>query len=253
VSGSAYYLAEKVGAQRLAHRLTEDARAFRRIYTPLQRQINVIIQLMLLVALSLEILLVLAVQDNRLSLVTGVKMAVVILGTVPKGLLLATSVAYALGAVRIVGKGVLVQQANAIEALSNVDVLCLDKTGTLTANAAGTGIAGRLCNTTGHPAPARVPRADGPGWSQLPLDRAGGPGLGSDLAFHLARSPLRALPATGLEGKKMLTYSNHVGLYAEEMGPTGEALGNFPQAFTHLSLITACSHVDQALNARKGA
>jgi len=50
-------------------------------------------------------------------------------------LLLATSVAYALGAVRIVGKGALVQQANAIEALSNIDVLCLDKTGTLTANA----------------------------------------------------------------------------------------------------------------------
>ena len=134
-SGSAYYLAEKVGAQRLAHQFTEDARAFRRVYTPLQRQINVIMQLMLLVALFLEILLFLAVQDNRLSLVASVKMAVVIIGIVPKGLLLATSVAYALGALRILGKGVLVQQANAIEALSNVDVLCLDKTGTLTANA----------------------------------------------------------------------------------------------------------------------
>ncbi len=134
-SGSASYVAEKVGAQSLAHRLTQDARTFRRVYTPLQRQINVVMQIMLLVALFLEILLVLAVNDNRLSLVTGVKMAVVIIGIVPKGLLLATSVAYALGAVRIVGKGALVQQANAIEALSNVDVLCLDKTGTLTANA----------------------------------------------------------------------------------------------------------------------
>lgn len=134
VSGSASYLAEKVGVQSLAHRLTQDARAFRRVYTPLQRQINVIMQLMLLVALFLEMLLVLAVQDSRLSLVVSVKMAVVIIGIVPKGLLLATSVAYALGALRILGKGVLVQQANAIEALSNVDVLCLDKTGTLTAN-----------------------------------------------------------------------------------------------------------------------
>jgi cation-transporting P-type ATPase E len=134
-SGSAYYLAEKVGAQSLAHQFTEDMRAFRRVYTPLQRQINVIIQLMLLVALFLEILLVLAVQDNRLSLVASVKMAVVIIGIAPKGLLLATSVAYALGALRILGKGVLVQQANAIETLSNIDVLCLDKTETLTANA----------------------------------------------------------------------------------------------------------------------
>jgi magnesium-transporting ATPase (P-type) len=48
---------------------------------------------------------------------------------------LKTSVAYALGALRIVGKGALVQQANAVESLSNVDVLCLDKTGTVTANA----------------------------------------------------------------------------------------------------------------------
>ena len=48
--------------------------------------------------------------------------------------------------------------------------------------------------------------------------------------------------------EKMLTYANHVGLYAEEIGATGEALGNFPQAFTHLSLISACYNMDRALN-----
>ena len=52
--------------------------------------------------------------------------------------------------------------------------------------------------------------------------------------------------------EKMLTYSNHVGLYAEEIGPTGEALGNYPQAFTHLSLITACYNIDQTLNRQHG-
>lgn len=47
--------------------------------------------------------------------------------------------------------------------------------------------------------------------------------------------------------EKMLTYANHVGLYAEEIGRTGEQLGNFPQAFTHLSLISAAFNLDRAL------
>jgi GH15 family glucan-1,4-alpha-glucosidase len=45
----------------------------------------------------------------------------------------------------------------------------------------------------------------------------------------------------------MLTYANHLGLYAEEVGPTGEALGNFPQALTHPGLLNAAFEVDRAL------
>jgi GH15 family glucan-1,4-alpha-glucosidase len=47
--------------------------------------------------------------------------------------------------------------------------------------------------------------------------------------------------------EQMLCYANHLGLYAEETGPIGEALGNFPQAFTHLSLISAAFNLDRAL------
>ena len=47
--------------------------------------------------------------------------------------------------------------------------------------------------------------------------------------------------------EKMLTYANHLGLYAEEIGPTGEQQGNFPQAFTHLALISAAYNLDKAL------
>jgi GH15 family glucan-1,4-alpha-glucosidase len=47
--------------------------------------------------------------------------------------------------------------------------------------------------------------------------------------------------------EKMLTYANHLGLYAEEIGRTGEQQGNFPQAFTHLSLISAAFNLDLAL------
>jgi GH15 family glucan-1,4-alpha-glucosidase len=49
--------------------------------------------------------------------------------------------------------------------------------------------------------------------------------------------------------ERMLGYSNHLGLYAEEIGPSGEALGNFPQAFTHLPLISAAVNLDRALGA----
>jgi GH15 family glucan-1,4-alpha-glucosidase len=48
--------------------------------------------------------------------------------------------------------------------------------------------------------------------------------------------------------EKMLTYANHVGLFSEEIGPTGEQLGNFPQAFTHLSLINAAMNLDFQLD-----
>ena len=48
--------------------------------------------------------------------------------------------------------------------------------------------------------------------------------------------------------EKMLTYANHLGLYSEELGTSAESLGNFPQAFTHLSLISAAYNLDRALD-----
>ncbi|OGQ18590.1 MAG: glucoamylase [Deltaproteobacteria bacterium RBG_16_71_12] len=51
--------------------------------------------------------------------------------------------------------------------------------------------------------------------------------------------------------EKMLTYANHLGLYSEEIGRTGELLGNYPQAFTHLALISAAYNLNQALDRRR--
>ncbi|MFD5816499.1 glycoside hydrolase family 15 protein [Streptomyces sp. NPDC127038] len=56
------------------------------------------------------------------------------------------------------------------------------------------------------------------------------------------------LPQARYTFEKMQTYANHVGLFAEEIGPSGEQLGNFPQAFTHLSLIMAATTLDEALD-----
>lgn len=66
------------------------------------------------------------------------------------------------------------------------------------------------------------------------------------LVHNLAR--IGRLDEARLMLERLLSYSNHVGLYAEEISPTGQALGNFPQAFTHLALITACTALNQALN-----
>ncbi len=135
VTGSACYRAEKIGIESIAGQLTARARAFQRVYTPLQREISLIIQSLLLAAFYIETILILVALVSRDSVLDTVRMSVVVIGIVPIGLLLASAVAYALGALRIAGKSALVQRLSAVESLSNVDVLCLDKTGTLTANA----------------------------------------------------------------------------------------------------------------------
>ncbi|MEU9014900.1 glycoside hydrolase family 15 protein [Streptomyces sp. NPDC048479] len=68
--------------------------------------------------------------------------------------------------------------------------------------------------------------------------------------FHYVQALARAgrVEEARYAFEKMLTYANHVGLFAEEIGPTGEQLGNFPQAFTHLSLITAAMALDVELD-----
>ena len=64
------------------------------------------------------------------------------------------------------------------------------------------------------------------------------------------RSDPARLDEARLVFEKMLGYANHLGLYAEETGHSGEALGNFPQAFTHLALISAAFNLDRALGSK---
>ena len=75
---------------------------------------------------------------------------------------------------------------------------------------------------------------------------AGLEGTFSICSFWYVEALARAgrLEDARLAFEKMLTYANHLGLYSEEIGPTGEALGNFPQAFTHLALISAAVNLD---------
>jgi len=134
VTGRARYAAERVGAESMATQITAGARAFRRVLTPLQREVYLVIRAVLLIVAYVELLLLTRALIAGTDPAHSVQNATIIASLVPNGLFLSISVAYALAAVRIVRHGVLVQQSNAIESLSEVDTLCLDKTGTLTAN-----------------------------------------------------------------------------------------------------------------------
>ncbi|MFD9215775.1 glycoside hydrolase family 15 protein [Streptomyces sp. NPDC059544] len=77
----------------------------------------------------------------------------------------------------------------------------------------------------------------------------GDEGTFSICSFWYVEALTRAgrLDEARLAFEKMLTYANHLGLYAEEISHSGEQLGNFPQAFTHLALISAAFNLDRAL------
>jgi GH15 family glucan-1,4-alpha-glucosidase len=82
---------------------------------------------------------------------------------------------------------------------------------------------------------------------------SGNEGTFSMCTFWLVEALTRAgrLDEARFIFEKMLTYANHLGLYAEEIGPSGEALGNFPQAFTHLGLISAAYNLDRAMGTKR--
>jgi cation-transporting P-type ATPase E len=134
VTGDVFYQAEKVGAESFANQLTETVRAFQAVKTPLQQQITFAVRLVtFIVALMSGVILLQTVLEN-FPLIRIVQISAVLSGQVPYGLFFLVALAYAVGAAGIAKRGALVQQTNAVESLSNVNVLCMDKTGTLTAN-----------------------------------------------------------------------------------------------------------------------
>lgn len=134
ITGRGYYKAEKVGAESFANTITASARTFKNDLTPLQREVDVLVRILLAMVMFFGLMLFISSIIERFTLLNTVRMASVIFGLAPSGLFLMIVVAYALGAVRIANKGALVQHVNSVESLCHVNVLCLDKTGTLTTN-----------------------------------------------------------------------------------------------------------------------
>ena len=132
-AGSGRAVAARVGADSYSARLTAEARRFTLVPSELQAGINTILRLITWLIGPIAALLVttqLLREDSLHDAAAGSVAGIVMM--VPEGLVLLTSVAFAVGVVRLARQRVLVQQLPALEVLARVDVVCADKTGTLT-------------------------------------------------------------------------------------------------------------------------
>ena len=134
VDGEARYIATRVGAESFANQLTAGARAFRAERTPLQQDVGRILRGMSLLVLiaAIPVLWGLYQEFGYLPAVETARAAAVLVALIPQGLVVMVTVTYALAIVRLAGQKALIQRSNAVESMSRVSVLCLDKTGTLT-------------------------------------------------------------------------------------------------------------------------
>ena len=124
--------ARDVGAASYAGRLTAEARRVSTDRTPLQRRIDFLVPLVMLLVLLKSVTILAQAALEGFTLVRTVQTTAVLSGLVPYGLFFPVAVAYTVGAARSAGRGALVQQVNAVESVSDVDVVCTDKAGTLT-------------------------------------------------------------------------------------------------------------------------
>ncbi|MEO3750659.1 HAD-IC family P-type ATPase [Streptomyces sp. B6B3] len=134
VSGGGAFTATRVGREAYAARLAEEASRFTLVNSELRngigRILRICIALMVPAAVGLVLSQLLVEHSDTFEAVRRMVAGIVVM--VPEGLVLITSVAFAIGVIRLGGQQCLVQELPAIEGLARVDVVCLDKTGTLT-------------------------------------------------------------------------------------------------------------------------
>ena len=133
-SGKAMCLLTEVGHDCYMEKLSSEAKQFKRYKTELQRNLDTILKFISIIIVPLGIILF--AKQYWISVSTYEQAALdtvaAVLGMIPEGLVLLTSVALALGAVRLARRSTLVRELFCIETLARVDTLCLDKTGTIT-------------------------------------------------------------------------------------------------------------------------
>ena len=133
VEGVGAYTVTAVGDQSYAQRIAGVAREFRHPRSPLERALNRLLVVLVGVMVPLGTIFVYSLWQRDAPIREAVTTAVAgIVTLVPEGLVLLASLTFAAAALQLARRGALAQQLNATESLASVDVLCLDKTGTLT-------------------------------------------------------------------------------------------------------------------------
>ena len=133
-AGEAYCQVTHVGADNYASRITSEAKEFKRHNSELRNSLNAILKIISIIIVPLGFLLFykqyFVMHDTLQGAV--VNMVAAVIGMIPEGLVLLTSVALTIGTMKLAAKNTLVQELYCIETLARVDTLCLDKTGTIT-------------------------------------------------------------------------------------------------------------------------
>ncbi|UGS35113.1 HAD-IC family P-type ATPase [Capillimicrobium parvum] len=133
VEGAGAYEVTAVGADSHAERVAGEARAFRHPRSPLERAMDRVLLVLVGVMAPLAVALVVSLLVRDKSIGDSVQTATAgIVNMVPEGLILLASLTAVVAATRMASRGALTQQLNAVESLASVDLLCTDKTGTLT-------------------------------------------------------------------------------------------------------------------------
>ena len=133
ISGNGYYTALKIGDESFAAQITKTAKKYKFDQTPLQKRINLIVKVLFVTAIVLVLLEILLNQTGFNADFVR-KISTILISLVPQGLVLTATITFALGVYRISKMGAIIQKLNAIESFSNVQIVCTDKTGTLTQN-----------------------------------------------------------------------------------------------------------------------
>lgn len=135
VAGSGIMQVQKVGKENTINHLQQTAKAYKSNQTPLEKRIKILLRIMMVIIAIFGPLTIVAGVNVELTFAQSIENLVnLLLSLLPQGLITSITILFTYGAIRISRSHAIIQRINAVESMGNIQVLCLDKTGTLTKN-----------------------------------------------------------------------------------------------------------------------